>query len=82
MAANFLAHVTNAGKFITDGVQKFNEFKKKHLGESQKSLKFAELLDSKSIRDFVDKTDNPHLVYSHKTIHALFPHDPVSVVPR
>ncbi len=52
----FLAHVTNAGKFITDGVQKFNEFKKKHQLDSVKDLKFQHLMESATVRDFVEKS--------------------------
>ena len=52
----FLAHVTNAGKFITDGVQKFNEFKKKHKLDSVKDLKFQHLMESDTVQSFMQKT--------------------------
>ena len=59
---SFLSHVTNAGKFITDGVQKFQDFKKAHTLDSVKDIKFKHLLETATVREFVEgsgvKIDN------------------------
>ena len=47
-------HISNAGKFISDGIDKFKTFKAEH--KSFKDIKFKKILESKSLKDYVQKT--------------------------
>ena len=53
----WIDHITNAGKFISDGIDKFNTFKKDHGGlKSWKDIKFKKILESDSLKQYVEKT--------------------------
>ena len=53
----WIDHITNAGKFISDGIDKFNTFKKDHGGlKSWKDIKFKKILESDTLKQYVEKT--------------------------
>lgn len=53
---NWLDHLSNAGKFISDGIDKFRTFKKDHDIKSFKDIKFKQLLESDTLKKYVEKT--------------------------
>ena len=53
---NWLDHLSNAGKFISDGIDKFKTFKKDHDIKSFKDIKFKQLLESETLKKYVEKT--------------------------
>ncbi len=50
----WLDHLTNAGKFISDGIDKFKTFKKEH--KSFKDIKFKKLLESPTLQKYIEMT--------------------------
>ena len=50
----WLDHISNAGKFISDGIDKFKVFKKEH--KSFKDIKFKKILESENLKEYVQKT--------------------------
>lgn len=57
----WLDHLTNAGKFVSDGIDKFNTFKKEHGDpKSWKDVKIQKLLESDTIQSYLKSTGVSH----------------------